>query len=146
MTKKNSGYNYMMRFIEVTIWWDLLKLSYKQSICLNFYELCLICSIVIQLAQKRKRGILSTLNVLPELNWWFNILIWENSSGLFYCSQQIQNNGWYTVGAASICYWEKLMLLKRELKLLKCQISTNTNRNRFLLPAKCLEVVLKYSY
>ena len=39
-------------------------------------------------------------------------------------------------GAASICYLEKLMLFKRELMLLKCQISTNTNKNGFLLPTK----------
>ena len=51
-----------------------------------------------------------------------------------------------TAGTASICYWEKLMLLKRELMLLKCQISTNTNKNGFLLPTKCLECVLKYSF
>ena len=38
------------------------------------------------------------------------------------------------------------MLLKRELMLLKCQISTNTNKNGFLHPTKCLEGVLKYSY
>ena len=30
--------------------------------------------------------------------------------------------------------------------LLKCQIHTNTTKNGFLLPTKCLEVVLKYSY
>ena len=52
----------------------------------------------------------------------------------------------YTVGASSLCYWEELMLLKRELMLLKCQISTNTNKNGFLLPTKCLEGVLKYTY
>ena len=50
------------------------------------------------------------------------------------------------VGVASLCYWEELMLLKCELMLLKCQISTNTNKNGFLLPTKCLEGVLKYSY
>ena len=43
------------------------------------------------------------------------------------------------VGAASICYIEKLMLLK-------CQINTNTNKNGFLLSTKCLEGVLEYSY
>ena len=54
---------------------------------------------------------------------------------------------WYSAaGAASLCYWEELMLLKCELMLLKCQISTNTNRTVFLLPTKCLEGVLKYSY
>ena len=41
--------------------------------------------------------------------------------------------------AASLCYWERLMLLK-------CQINTNTNKNGFLLPTKCLEWVLKYSF
>ena len=59
------------------------------------------------------------------------------------------------VGASSQCYWEELMLLKcelmllkRELMLLKCelmllkfQINTNTNKNGFLLPTKCLEGV-----
>ena len=30
--------------------------------------------------------------------------------------------------------------------LLISQINTNTNKNRFLLPTKCLEWVLKYSY
>ena len=38
------------------------------------------------------------------------------------------------------------MLLKRELMLLKCQINTNTKKNGFLLPTKCLGEVLKYSY
>ena len=38
------------------------------------------------------------------------------------------------------------MLLKRELMLLKCQIITNMDKNGFLLPTKCLEGVLKYSY
>ena len=49
-------------------------------------------------------------------------------------------------GASSQCYWDKLMLLKCELMLLKCQINTNTYKNYFLLPTKCLEEVLKYSY
>jgi len=38
------------------------------------------------------------------------------------------------------------MLLKCELMLFKCRINTDTNRNGFLLPARCLEGVLKYSY
>ena len=45
------------------------------------------------------------------------------------------------VGASSQCYWEELMLLKCELMLLKFQINTNTNKNGFLLPTKCLEGV-----
>ena len=49
-------------------------------------------------------------------------------------------------GAASRCYQDELMLLKYELMLLKSQINTNTNKNAFLLPTKCLEWVLKYSY
>ena len=51
-----------------------------------------------------------------------------------------------SVGAASQCYWEELMLLKFELMLLKCQINTNTTKNGFMLPTKCLEGVLKNSY
>ena len=39
-------------------------------------------------------------------------------------------------GASSQCYWDELMLFK-------CQINTITNNNRFLLPTKCLEGVLK---
>ena len=50
------------------------------------------------------------------------------------------------VGASSQCYWEELMLLKCELMLLKFKINKNTNKNGFLLPTKCLERVLKYSY
>ena len=50
------------------------------------------------------------------------------------------------VGASSQCYWEELMLLKCEIMLLKCKINTNTYKNGFLLPTKCLEGVLKYSY
>jgi len=38
------------------------------------------------------------------------------------------------------------MLLKCELMLFKCRINTNANGNGFLLPTKCLEGVLKYSY
>ena len=37
----------------------------------------------------------------------------------------------------------ELMLLKCDVMLLKCQINTNTNKNRFLLPTKCLDGVLK---
>ena len=51
-----------------------------------------------------------------------------------------------TAGASSQCYRDELILLKCELMLLKCQINTNTNRNGFLLPTKCLKGVLKYSY
>ena len=40
----------------------------------------------------------------------------------------------------------ELMLLKCELMLLKCQINTSTNKNGLLLPTKCLECALKYSY
>ena len=52
----------------------------------------------------------------------------------------------FAAGATSQCYWDKLMLLKFELMLSKCQINTNTNNYGFLLPTKCLEGVLKYSY
>ena len=38
------------------------------------------------------------------------------------------------------------MLLKCELMLLTSQINTNTDKKGFLLPIKCLEWVLKYSY
>ena len=38
------------------------------------------------------------------------------------------------------------MLFKCELMLLKCQINTNTKKQGFLHPTKCLEWVLKYSY
>jgi len=38
------------------------------------------------------------------------------------------------------------MLSKSEPMLLKCQIRTNTNKNGFPLPTKCLEGALKYSY
>jgi len=38
------------------------------------------------------------------------------------------------------------MLLKCEIMLLKCQINKNANKNGFLLPAGCLEGVLKNSY
>ena len=51
-----------------------------------------------------------------------------------------------TAGASSQCYWDELIPLKCELMILKCQINTNTNKNGFLLPTKCLEGVLKYSY
>ena len=55
-----------------------------------------------------------------------------------------------SVGASSQCYWDELMLSKCELMLLKCQIITDTDTNKngfiFLLPIKCLEGVLKYSY
>ena len=53
--------------------------------------------------------------------------------------------GLLTAGAASQCYWDKLMLLKFELMLLKCQINTNTKK-RFLHLTKYLERVLKYPY
>ena len=38
------------------------------------------------------------------------------------------------------------MLLKCELMVLKSQINPNTNKNGFLLPTKCIDWVLKYSY
>ena len=58
-----------------------------------------------------------------------------------------QTNSHYTAGASSRCYCEKIMLLKCELMLFKCQINTSTNKNEFLqLPTIRLEGVLKYSY
>ena len=49
-------------------------------------------------------------------------------------------------GAASQCYQNDLMLLQCKIMLFKCQINTNTNKNGFLHPKKCLERVLKCSY
>ena len=46
-------------------------------------------------------------------------------------------------GAAYQSYWDELMLLKCVLMLLKSQINSNTNK---MLPTKCLEMLLKYSY
>ena len=51
------------------------------------------------------------------------------------------------VGASSQCYRNNLMLLKCELMLLKCQINPNTNKNGFVLPTKCLEIlILSFNY
>ena len=51
-----------------------------------------------------------------------------------------------TASASSQCYWVEVMLLKCELMLLKSQINRKTIKNGFLLPTKCLEEVLNYSY
>ena len=66
------------------------------------------------------------LGILPGSEKW---TLWHKMTA---------KGSYFTVGAASLCYWEELMLLKLELMLLKCQINTNTHKNGFLLPTKCL--------
>ena len=72
--------------------------------------------------------------------WWR----WSDYPG-FHPPNQVNWLMPISAGASSQYYWDELMLLKCEIMLLE-RPNTTTNKNGFLLPTKCVEWVLKYSY
>ena len=93
-----------------------------------------------------------THNLCPTIFCCCNFSCFACNQFISLTTEKINNQCTFIIiihisaGASSQCYWDELMLLKWELILLKCQINTNRNKNGFLLPSKCLEGALKYSY
>ena len=119
----------------------LATMNYPKKTGFNLYQMrhCAYITYNHQLKQDKNNIGYSALLIKPARMWFLATLRLSSVSIRHFWKLDYHR----AVSASSQCYRDELMLLKWELMLLKWQINTNTNKNGFLLPTKCLERVLK---